>query len=369
MTDFNAQHKVTLKVAGRSYAGWHTVDISYGIETAARSFAFTATQPGISKASPVHFHPGDLFELFIGTRSPVKLITGYIDALAPQYDANTSSIAVTGRSKTGQIIDCSVIGKKRFNNLRIEQIAAKLCAPYGIEVVTALPEGETTGEPVPKFVADHGEKVFESIERVARLRSLLIYDDAQGRLVLQKGALGSFPLQLGAALERGRNVLSGDGNFDLSGVYNEYRVRSQRAGDDQNFGEVVSGVQAVTSDDVQFGGFKRILVMPSDSSANAERALAEAQWQAANRYGRSTVVNYTHKGWLDDSGGLYQPATVVAVDDSFMRVNAGLLIVNVGLRLGNDGTIATLSLAPEAGYFAALPEKPRQGIGAWRSPV
>lgn len=367
MATFNEQHKITLRVNGRDYTDWQTIDVAYGIETAARSFALTATQPGVALDSPVEFKQGDLFELFVGLSPMTKIITGYVDVIAPQYTQDSSSIAVSGRSKTGQIVDCSVIGKRRYSQQRVEKIAARLCKPYGIEVVTRLPPGENTGEPIKRFVVDQGEKVFASIEKASRSRSLIIYDDAQGRLVLQKAARGSFPLALGAQLERGRNVLSGDATFDGTGVYGEYRIKSQTAGDDQSAGKVVAGIEALAADDLAFGGNKRVLVLPTDTSANRARASDRAAWEAANRLGRSTAVNYVVRGWFDDSGELWQPGVLVEVIDSFMRVNADLLVINVALKLDNDsGTTATISLAPEAGYFAKPVKQPRKGLGAWR---
>jgi prophage tail gpP-like protein len=355
---------VSLRVDGRTYRDWTDVSIAYGIETAARSFSFTATQPGApADASPVAFYPGDAFDLSVDGE---RVITGYIDAIAPSYSATDSAIGVSGRSKTGQIVDCSVVGKKRFNDLRIEQIAAKLCAPYGVEVRTDLPPGDTTGEPVRRFVAEQGETVFEAIERAARLRSLLIFDDAEGRLVLRQGAPGSFPLAIGTELERGRNILNADASFDLSGVFNEYRIKSQTAGDDQDFGNAVTGIEALGIDGAAFGGKPRILVLSTDSGANRKRALARAQWEAAQRWGRSTSIEVRVRGWYDTEDQLYQPGTLVRLVDPFLRVDSDLLLVNVSLTLNNSEQVAALTLAPETGYYAELPSNPRKGIGGWR---
>jgi len=355
---------VSLRVDGATYRDWTDVNISYGIETAARSFVFTATQTGAPPgASPVNFHPGDAFDLQIdGT----PVVTGYVDAIAPSYEANTASIGVSGRSSTGQIVDCSVIGPRRFNDLRIEQIAAKLCAPYGVAVRVDLPPGMDTGEPVARFVAEAGETVFEAIERAARLRSLLIYDDAAGALVLRLGAPGSFPLAIGTELERGRNILSAQGSFDLSKVFNEYRIKSQTSGDDQDFGAAVTGIEALASDAAAFGGRPRVLVLSTDSGANRRRALARAQWEAAQRWGRSTLINVRVRGWYDDQDQLYEPGTLIRLIDPFLRVDSDLLLLNVALSLSNQEQVADLTLAPETGYYTALPDNPRRGIGAWR---
>jgi prophage tail gpP-like protein len=281
MASFEDLHRVRLRVVGKDYVNWTTVDISYGIETAARSFAFTATQPDQSTVSPVDFQLGDPFELFVGQRpNETKLITGFIDAIAPSYDANSSSIAVTGRSKTADLVDCSVIGKHRFNNRFIEHIAATLAEPYGVNVVVG---NGVTGEPIRKFVPEQGESVYDAIERACRLRGLLIFDDADGNLILWQSTPGAFPLQLGAQLRRGgerANILDGSGSFDASNVYSEYRCKGQTAATDFDFGAAASNNQGIASDAGL--GRTRIKIIPAESGANKARCAARAAWDAAN---------------------------------------------------------------------------------------
>lgn len=374
MPSFEDLHYVTIRVGGRDFGNWKSNTISYGIETAARSFAISATQPPPAEGdagteSPISdLFVGDAVEVFVGRGTlRQRLITGYIDSLAPSYSAETGlEVAVSGRSKTCDAVDCAAIGSKRFNELKIEKIASRLASPYGISVVTDLPPGETTGKRLKKFVVEQGETVYSAIERMARLRFLLITDNADGELVLIKAAPGSFPLQIGSSLELGRNVLDADATFDGSDLFSEYQVRSQTAGNDQDFGEVVTGIQATALE----GGIgrRRVHVISSESSANKARCLARAKWEATTRLGRSTLANFTVRGWYDDNGDLWQPGVLVDVRDDFLRINRELLIVNVDLTVDDQqGHVAKLLLAPEGGYYAALPESPRAGLGAWKS--
>jgi prophage tail gpP-like protein len=370
-TRFEELHKTRLRVNGRDYTNWQSAEVSFGLEAAARSFSLSATVPGDGAAPIPDLYVGDAFELFVGQKRTreVKVITGFVDVVSPSYDAESSSVGVTGRSKTQDAIDCSVEGSHRFNDLRIEQIAARLCAPYGVEVVTALPPSATTGAPIPRFAADHGEKVYDAIERAARLRSLLIYDDEFGRLVLQLATPGSFPLDLGATIRRGFNVLQGSATYDGSQIFSEYRCKAQRAGTDDAFGATVAGVKATA---VDMGSRKRVLVVPAESSADPKRALARVQWEAATRLGRAISVQYKVDSWFRrDAGGelgdLWQPGTKIEVVDPFLRIEADLLIVAAQLSASSeDGHTATITLAPEAGYFSELPKNPRAGLGAWR---
>jgi prophage tail gpP-like protein len=377
-TSFEERHRVDVRVGKRDYRKWQSATISYGLETAARTFAISATQPR-KKGNPTDdpattppvpgLYVGDAIEVYVGTgRERVKLITGYTDAIAPSYDVGSTGIGISGRSKTADLVDCAAIGAKRFKNKTIEQIAAKLAAPYGVTVRTDLPPDETTGGPIKKFTVEQGEEVYEALERAARLRSLLITDNADGELVLVKAAPGSFPINLGHVFELGRNLLDGQATFDGSNVFSEYRCKGQRAGNDQDFGALVAGIQATATE----GGIgrRRVRVLSSESGLTPAKAKARAEWEAANALGRSTLVNYTVRGWFDDSDSIWQPGQIYPISDPYLRIEAELLLVNVDLTIDDkQGHIAKLLLAPEAGYFARLPDNPRAGLGAWRSPV
>ena len=374
---FEERHKTEVRVGKQTFRNWQSSTISYGLETAARSFAISATQarkkddtddPKETPPIPGLF-VGDAIEVFVGVGTEQqKLVTGYTDAVAPSYDANNTGIGVSGRSKTSDLVDCAAIGSKRFKNKRIEQIAQKLADPYGVKVLTDLPPGDTTGGPLKKFTVEQGEEVFEAIERAARLRSLLITDNADGDLVLVKAAPGTFPINLGHVFELGRNLLDGQATFDGSNVFSEYICRGQKAGNDQDFGALVAGIEASAAE----GGIgrKRVRILSSESGLTPAKAKARAEWEAANALGRSVLVNYTAKGWFDDSGAIWQPAQIYPIIDRRLRIEAELLLVNVDLTVDDkQGHIAKLLFAPEAGYFARLPDNPRAGLGAWRSPV
>ncbi|MGD2215150.1 MAG: hypothetical protein PVJ64_00285 [Gemmatimonadales bacterium] len=355
------RHLVELRVGGESYRGWTSVTVSYGIETAARSFAFTATSPPSQTTSPVGFQLEDPCEVSIDGD---RVITGYVDSVEPSYDASSSGVAVTGRSRTKDLVDCSIVGKRRFRNLALSQIAIRLCAPYSIEVVPPLLDEE----PISRFAADEGESVYDAIERAARLRGVLVYDDPEGRLVLWQAGAGMFPLREGIALERGRNVLSGRWSFDATDIYTEYRCRGQSVGTDEEWGDLVAGIEATATDAAS--ARRRVLVLSADSSLSRKRALAQAQWSAANRLGRSTMGQYVIRGWRDDEGLVWEPGELIRVRDAFCRVDADMLITSVDLALSSEGGYTTtLYLAPEAGYLPQLPDNPRAGLGAWRSPV
>jgi len=363
MPTFEEQHTLTLRIGGRDYPIWQTVDVSYGIETGARDFAIESTRDA-EKVSQGEIYLGDACEIFIGPpQRKRKVLTGYVDGINPSYDPAGSRITINGRSRTGDLIDSCHVGKRRFNRQSVGAILLEMLDPHGI---SATVDGDI-GELVDRFSIDVGDKVFDAIESLTERFGFLVYDDADGDLVLQRAVDGSFSASPNDVLRRGVNIKSAEGTFDASQVYSTYRCKGQAVGTDEGFGDLAAGIEALERTTAI--GRARVLVMTGEGSSTA-RCKARAQWEAATRIGRASSVSYTLCGWYRSDGNLWQPGTTVEVDDPFMRVSGRLLITNVGLhKSSEDGTTAELTLGPEYGYYARLPEKTKRSIGAWRSPV
>lgn len=351
----------TLRVAGRNFGGWQSIEITRSIEQAASAFAFQATARYPAELNPIRIRPGDACEVLIGSE---RVITGYVDSVAPRLAADSHSIAVAGRSRTADLVDCSAAPDKasprRWKARRIEQIAAELAAPYGVQVVAAV----STGAQLARHAVERGETVFECIERMARLRQLLVCDDAAGRLVLTRA--GS--TRAAVAIEEGVNLLAGDAKADASAVFSAYVVKGQRVGDDQDFGDTVAQITGEAADPAVTR--KRVLQLMAENGGSAADAKARAAWEAATRLGKSLEATVTVQGWRQAPGAaLWAPNLIVAVQAPSLALSGDLLITDVTLRLSDAGTIAELRLAP-ADAYKPEPPKPsggsRAASGLWK---
>lgn len=368
MSSFEELHRVAVRIGGRDFDRWQSVDISYGIETAARSFAVGCTRDakGIAQSD---IALGDPVEVYVGpSRTKRKVLTGHVDTIEPSYDATGTQCSITGRSRTGDLVDSSVVGKRRFNRQALGAILISILEPHEISAVI---DGDP-GELVERFSIDVGDKCHDAIEELVERYGFLVYDDADGDLRLLRAVDGSFERSpgdvlygLGASMPT--NVLSADGDFDATDVYRDYRCRGQSVGTDDGYGELAAGIEALERTSAI--GRARTLVLTGEGTSKA-RCLARVQWEAATRLGRASTVVYTVKGWYRSDGGLWQPGTTVEVDDPYCRVDGRMLIVNVSLKKSSeDGTTAEIVVAPEYGYYAELPKSAKRSIGAWRSPV
>lgn len=350
---------VTARVNGRAFTDWQSVSIDVSIETAARSFQLEATGLEVEN---IPIKQDDKIEILIDNE---LVLTGFVEATGGSDSATDRSFEIAGRSLTADIIDCSNIAKRTHKGISHSQLATRLCAPYGVKVVLDSND-PLLFEPIKRFTVEPDEEVFAALERAAKLRAILMFDDPQGRLVLQVGAKGRFPLQVEALIKHGDNKISARSQIDGSKMFSEYRIKGQRIGTDNDNGNAVAIVGSSAPGD----GPRRLRVktLISKSSLTPKQAKSRANWEAAQAFGRASTLTETVKGWRDQGGCLWTPGTIIEVDDPVRQWIGQFLVVAARYSKSTDGgTTTDVTVAPEGGYYAELPKSPRKGIKAWRA--
>lgn len=331
----NEMNAVTLSVNGQDYRGWKKVSISAGIERQSRDFKLDVTWrwPGQDQEIPVR--QGDYCQVRIGGD---LVLSGWIYGTPINYDAHTVNRAVTGRSLTSDLVDCSAVNSPgQWRGQSVYQIVDALAAPYGVQVVSQVAD---TGK-LTDHTIEPGETVFESIDRLLTLSRLLSTDDTRGRLVIVR------PGSAGRAVDRlelGQNILNGSAQLDFSGVFSEYRVTGQRSGSDTEFGAQASEVKALASD--PRAARKRVLLIHESGQMTPKLAEARANWERGNRMGKALTLNYKVQGWRQSNGALWLPNMTVRVVDPLIGIDRDMLISEIEYSLDDNGTFANITVGP-----------------------
>ncbi|MCM1512606.1 MAG: contractile injection system protein, VgrG/Pvc8 family [Oxalobacter formigenes] len=330
----NADNTVTLTVNGKSYGGWMSVEITAGIEQTARSFSLSVSHPWPGSGNDLPVKPGDACTVSLGSD---KVITGWVDAVPVSFDTTSISRSVTGRSKTGDLVDCSAIWPGgQWKNQKIEKIAADLAGYYGVAVKTET----DTGLAIAAHQIQQGESVFQSLDRLLRARQLYLTDDAEGNLVFIE--VGKERAE--TALAVGENVLSGSLNRDHTGRFATYICKGQMTGDDDFYGALASQTQETGKD----AGItrKRVLVIKQSGQGTAASCKNRALYERDSRAGKSLSGTYTVAGWRQGNGDLWEPNRMVKVVDPVSGFDDWLVIGSVTYRLDDGGMTTTLNVAP-----------------------
>ncbi len=336
---------VALFVNGQKYEGWTDASVKRSVKAIAGEFNLSVTD-NWSGSGPVFF-------ISIGDEAQVKigdevLVTGYVEEIQNSIDATSHTVSVSGRDKTGDLVDCSAIYKSgEIKNADLLKIAQLLTEPFGLTV-----QADTdVGAPFPSFVVKTGETVFESLERASRLRGVLLSSDGLGNVVITK--LGKDKAQ--TSLIEGQNIKQASLILDVKERFSEYFVKAQMKGTDHVYGKHVSQVKGDSSDPV----VKRYrpLVVLAEQQANTAESVKRTQWEAAVRAANSSKVNVTVQGFeQNENGPLWHLNDLVYFESKTLSLKQEFLIADVEMKISSSSGRETIMTLQKPDAFIPKPE-------------
>ncbi len=354
--------RVSLLVGGMLYEGWTSVDVTRSVSQMSGQFTlvvserWTAGQGGPSSLLQWRIRPGDACTLLY---DGIPVITGYVDAYNPRYGAKQHEVTIQGRSKTGDLCDCSAEHPGgEMKKVKLDQIARTLTARYKLGVKV---DGDT-GAPFDDYRVEQGETVHESIERYARSRAMLATDDAEGNLVL-KQVQYTAPV---ATLTEGINILDATAQLRSDKRHSNIRTKGQRAGTDQVYGKQAAQITA-EADDEGVVRYRPLVVVP-EGATTKQTARDRADWEGARRAGESVKAEVSVVGWTYAPGQLWTPGDMVMLISPMLAIERPLAIQTASMKQDKSGTVTRLALVPPE----ALNPKARKGKGGkndslWRN--
>jgi prophage tail gpP-like protein len=336
-----------LEVNGERFEAWLSMSANTSIEQCASEFVMQVTRSDPVTASPIRIPRGSECRVYIGD---TLITTGYIDRVELSHSAEKKTVTISGRSKTADIVDCSVQQSASkpatWKNRTVLQIATELCQPYGITVTCDIPDLSA----IRSYTAAVGAKVFAVLEEICRSQRLLLTDTPEGNLLLTRIAN-----QYGWTFTNPGNIKSGSAFADGSERYSHYVVMGQSVGNDDDWGELVSGVEAEIDDSGDIGRY-RLLVITGEKAMTKADAIARAKWEAITRAGRSVGCTIEVCGWRGSDGAPYEKNRLCYVSDIDLDVDGELLLTGVEFLIDvQKGQISRLTFAPPGAYEPELP--------------
>lgn len=352
--------RVGIRVRGRTWEGWTEGTVQRVIDDACSTFALGATDRYPGQPHPLPILPGDSCAILI---DGVPVLTGRIDIYETNHHGETT---LSGRSATRNLVDCSVEQRDSIVGATLSSLAARLAAPYGVQVVDEV----GLVAQIPRWTPQADESVIYALEPLAEAHAVILMDDALGRLVITRAAASRRATTALVAGGPAGNLLRWHVRCDASDRYSEYVCRGQRAGDDQTYGSACSSRGSATDDGLQE---RRVLHIRMDGQADAARCRERAIWEAARRAGRSLRVECGVQGWLQEDGSLWAPNTIAHVQIPGGRLDDDLLITSVHFNISESGTTTDFELFPLSGYVLLEPRVARPArsggghqVGLWK---
>ena len=351
-------NEVSLKVNGVKYKFWTSVSITSELNTVAPAFSVNAFSKsslmidGLKSGRPVTVKIGE-----------DTVLTGYIEQTPVSYSATSANVGIAGRSKTCDLIDCTVMvddpnisyekpntsnsnyvscpqnAATEYKNVALETIIAQLIMPYGIKLVN-----ET--KPLTKkrnFSAKHEDTVLKALQNLTSTENLLFYGNEKGDLVVtEKGKLTADD-----ALVLGQNILTGDASFDASKIYKYYRAVGQDKGVTGKTGHAASSHNYTAVDD----NVSRTRLLTKKVQGAADTAKCKVTAEGDRDYNRDQYFKITYKvqGWRQSTGKLWKINSLVDIKDDSLGIDTqrSQKIFNL---TENEGMTTTLDVIPPNGW-------------------
>lgn len=389
MTDTDNQVKLLLD--GSEFANWKTCEITSELNTLARAFTVSVTTkiPDGRKVLEF-FRPGKAVQVQIGQD---VVLTGWIDKTPASYTATDVTVAIEGRSKTEDLIDCCPVpagetisfddGRwpahlqapttgtliscpgttaTEWKEQATDAIIAHLAGGYGVRFYS-----EVNLKDKQNFTITPTDKILDALKTLTKGKDIVFTDDANGNLVAVKKASTEAaktvktPLVLGSVNLSGvtvdGNILRGQASFDGTKLFSQYQVIGQPKGTTSAHGSKLNSKPATKSGIYDIGR-RRITCEKAKGQAGASDCSKEAdgnQKFAENEFFKTT---YTVQGWRDTDGKLWRVNTLVRLQDELLHYaeygksdGTLYLITRVKFSLSNDAGMTTeLEVVPPDGY-------------------
>ncbi len=353
---------VVLKVRGVMYGGWKRVRITRGIETISGSFDLEVSDRWSDSEAAQPIRQGDECSVEIhGT----PVITGYVDQRSISYGATEHTISVSGRDRTGSLVDCSAgadgaaTGPFEFRSSTLLSVIKKVCEASGVRAT--LQPGVVLPKPPAKISIDPGDTAFEVIERCCRLAALLPVSDGVGGLLLTRA--GS--TRCTDALIEGQNILSGSSKFSAKERFFTYAVFGSHAGTDWLSGKSAASIKAFAEDQNVRRVARTLLIRP-EGNATTEHAKKRAEWEASVRAARADVVTITVQGWQQSTGALWPVNALVSVESPMLELRSQMLITQATYSLDDSGEVTELQVRPPDAFSPEPTIKPPPKARPWK---
>lgn len=328
---------VTILIDNIDYGGWIDISITRSIQSIANGFELSVSDKWGDLKIPRPIQAGADCKILIDDQ---PFLTGFVDTRTVELSGGAHSVKISGRDKAANLVDCSVdLGKWEFRNIVPLVFLNKITAQFGISIILG------TGVTIPlvpekKISVTPGDTAFDVIDRFARFANALPVSDGLGNVVLFTPGLLTAPV----TLEEGVNILSISAEYSQKDRYEKYVVLAQQYPSDTVSGPAATQIRGEATDR-DLDREDRVLLITAERVASQDKANERADWESKVRAARGDKVSVTVQGWHPNASPyIWRHGDLVTVISPTVGIAGLMLISDVTLKRGNDGTFAELSL-------------------------
>lgn len=326
-----------IEVDGVPYTAFLRAQLRASFKEAARAFEVTlAAEAGASATNRI-FYAGAEVRIFATSD---LFLTGYIDQKQPHLSATQATIRITGRSKSGDLIDSDVNhDTSYFENKTPLEIGNELAKGYGAKFIS-----DQTMQKKERHTLTPGESIFRSVEKLSRQQGMTITGTPEGDAKITKPD-GS---RHAGGLIEGKNILVINADHNWSNRHSKYSFKGQRP-----FGHGARRLHLVAGARDSAVKRKREKIAVHDDDGTIEDMKNRVKNRRNRAAGNSLKANVSVQGFRDEGGKLWTPGNLIWTESPFCDVAQDMLIEAVNISQGPEGSITVLSVCDPRAYAAS----------------
>jgi prophage tail gpP-like protein len=362
ITDLFNQQSVEVRINGKKVIGWTHASITASMERIPRTFELGII---LDVSNPMQNAMQQPLEIWLnhGGGKMDKVITGYIDVISDSLQESSHEMIYSGRGICCDLVDSNTefFGSNELIGISAATAATKITAYYDIPVVIENPKANVPFKGVVPI--NIGDTAYTAIEYLARATTCVLYENANGALVL--GAAGSEPAS--KQLITHQVAVRSTKHWDTTSVFGDYRIYAVPAFKD------TTGVEGKepptgTAHDPTFDGrvtainkkprhrmyrkVENFILDPALYDAKLSPQQIYATYICNRLNGRSQVTTITVLGWTDKDGAMWVPNQLVYIMLPYQNLYSGsspisLVVAEVTYSISpEEGTTTTMNLMP-----------------------
>lgn len=348
---------INLEVNGTEFTNFTHASVTVALDTLANDFSFIAVMPA---GEQLPFKGGESCTVTVDDE---LVLTGSIESIGGSYDATRHGITISGRDKTGDLIDSSInIMDDIRAPISLKQIIERVLEHIGTDITVvdnATPDPFNKAEDI--VAPKPGDNAFTFVEGYAQKRQVLLTSNAEGDIVITNSqAVSSGGVLQNAIKAETNNVLTAAWFYTTSDLFNKYVQKAQLDPIALDFGEsksdegVISQEGQALDNNIRQG---RQLVMVSDKGFSQAQLQTRAEWSKKIRQARSVAYSCTVQGFKNSGRALWELNTLVPVFDAFADIDRDLLLNTITFSYDVEtGSISSLGFVEANAYELQLTE-------------
>ncbi|MCE2688186.1 MAG: hypothetical protein LW595_06565, partial [Rickettsiales bacterium] len=272
-----------------------------------------------------------------------KIITGKIENINDKVDKGTYSLSITGRDKTGELID-SYIKPKQYKHRNFKNLIEAVLKDNGFnfKIIQDVPLLKL----IDKIDDGGQDKIFDFLDTYAKKAQVLLFTDEDGDLVITREGSDLAVNKLTSDNIINSTLQSNSSeNYRFIDVYGSVKnnFTSKRA---EQKASIINNLSNTN---------KRLIVKVENNSSYKTLNLT-ANWYKNVKQAKGSKYECSVKGH-SQNGLLWKPNSIVNLIDKRKSINGTFLIQGVKYRSGADGDITDLSIV-NLGSFGLPPINP-----------